>query len=231
MIGGSASIAGVSPEVRKKVTIGVELISDPLILFLDEPTTGLDSSSAVAVMDAVRENCKNRVVICTIHQPSREIFERFDWMLLLQAGGHMAYFGPLSNLVPFFVGLGHDSQEDKNPADFALDCCTGIQEDSANDLWLKSSWKGEEENMGKIEEDNALLDHKERLEHNTIVNFPPISRNFCVQFKEIFKTQFRYLVSNIKKLLFNLFLAHHFFLTDSDNLLSRFPCFFQFLVS
>lgn len=66
---------GVSPEVRKKVTIAVELVFNPAILFLDEPTTSLDSKSALAVMQTVRASCQHKAVLCTIHQPSAEVFE------------------------------------------------------------------------------------------------------------------------------------------------------------
>lgn len=70
---GFPGMGGVSPEVRKKVTIGVELIAEPSILFLDEPTTGLDSAGAYAVMSAVHTLSKHMAVVCTVHQPSMEL--------------------------------------------------------------------------------------------------------------------------------------------------------------
>ena len=70
---GSVADGGVSPEVRKKVTIAVELIMHPSLLFLDEPTTGLDAPGAFSVMKAVRELAREISVVCTIHQPSAEI--------------------------------------------------------------------------------------------------------------------------------------------------------------
>ena len=65
---GSTEIGGLPPELRKKVTIAVELVADPAILFLDEPTTGLSSTAAIEVMETVRRLANEICVICTIHQ-------------------------------------------------------------------------------------------------------------------------------------------------------------------
>ena len=70
---------GLSPEQRKRLTIAVELVSSPSIIFMDEPTTGLDARAAAIVMRTVRKTVDTgRTVVCTIHQPSIEIFESFD---------------------------------------------------------------------------------------------------------------------------------------------------------
>jgi ABC-type multidrug transport system ATPase subunit len=64
----------------------------------DEPTSGLDSRSAAIVMRVIRNMANTgRTVICTVHQPSSEIFFSFDDLLLLQKGGHMVYFGELGH--------------------------------------------------------------------------------------------------------------------------------------
>ena len=119
---GSPGMGGVSPEVRKKVTIGVELIAEPSILFLDEPTTGLDSAGAYAVMSAVHTLSKHMAVVCTVHQPSLELTKMFDDILLMKDGGEIAYFGAMSELVTYFAeaGLG-ECPPGKNPVDFALE--------------------------------------------------------------------------------------------------------------
>ncbi|RHY25374.1 hypothetical protein DYB32_008360 [Aphanomyces invadans] len=94
-------ILHLSVEQKKRVTIGVEVVANPSILFLDEPTSGLDARSAQVVMRGVQSIARTgRTVVCTIHQPSIQIFELFDSLLLLQKGGRVAYFGE----------LGHDSQ-------------------------------------------------------------------------------------------------------------------------
>lgn len=124
---------GISVAQRKLLTIGVELVANPSILFLDEPTSGLDARAASIVMKAVRNVASTgRTIICTIHQPSAELFFLFDDLLLLARGGHMAYFGPLgkeANLLvdylskregvpPLIPGL--------NPATWMLDALAGI---------------------------------------------------------------------------------------------------------
>ena len=76
---GIPGINGLSIEQRKRLTIAVELVSNPSIIFMDEPTSGLDARAAAIVMRAVKNVADTgRTVVCTIHQPSIEIFESFD---------------------------------------------------------------------------------------------------------------------------------------------------------
>ena len=76
---GIPGINGLSTEQRKRLTIAVELVSNPSIIFMDEPTSGLDARAAAIVMRAVKNVADTgRTVVCTIHQPSIEIFEAFD---------------------------------------------------------------------------------------------------------------------------------------------------------
>ena len=82
--------SGLSVEQRKRLSIGVEMVANPSVIFMDEPTSGLDARAAVIVMQAVKNVSRNgRTVMVTIHQPSIEIFETFDAMVLLQAGGRV----------------------------------------------------------------------------------------------------------------------------------------------
>lgn len=76
---GLPGISGLSTEQRKRLTIAVELVANPSIIFMDEPTTGLDARAAAVVMRTVRNTVDTgRTVVCTIHQPSIDIFENFD---------------------------------------------------------------------------------------------------------------------------------------------------------
>jgi ABC-type multidrug transport system ATPase subunit len=84
---------GLSAEQRKRLTIAVELISSPSIIFMDEPTSGLDARAAAIVMRAIRKTVDTgRTVVCTIHQPSIEIFEAFDEVQCLKMS-YFFYFG------------------------------------------------------------------------------------------------------------------------------------------
>lgn len=76
---GLPGVSGLSTEQRKRLTIAVELVANPSIIFMDEPTSGLDARAAAIVMRAVRNTVDTgRTVVCTIHQPSIDIFESFD---------------------------------------------------------------------------------------------------------------------------------------------------------
>lgn len=76
---GIAGINGLTTEQYKRLTIAVELVSNPSIIFMDEPTTGLDARAAAIVMRAVKNIAETgRTIVCTIHQPSIDIFEAFD---------------------------------------------------------------------------------------------------------------------------------------------------------
>jgi ABC-type multidrug transport system ATPase subunit len=104
---GSAEAGGMSFEQKKRVSIGIELAANPSILFLDEPTTGLDSRAAQVVARSIRRvAASGRSIVCTIHQPSLPIFRNFDSLLLLRRGGQTVFFGSLGdnceNLINFF---------------------------------------------------------------------------------------------------------------------------------
>ncbi|KAL7994956.1 putative pleiotropic drug resistance protein PDR/CDR [Plasmopara halstedii] len=124
-------IRGSTCEQLKRLTLGVELVAQSSVLFLDEPTSGLDASAAKSLMDGVRRVADSgRTVICTIHQPSTEVFLLFDRLLLLQRGGETVYFGELGHkgetVVNYFqqLSLPHSLPTFKcgdNPATWVLD--------------------------------------------------------------------------------------------------------------
>ena len=86
---------GLNVEQRKRLTLGVELAAKPpLLLFVDEPTSGLDSQTSWAILDLLEKLSKaGQSILCTIHQPSAMLFQRFDRLLLLAEGGRTVYFG------------------------------------------------------------------------------------------------------------------------------------------
>jgi ABC-type multidrug transport system ATPase subunit len=125
---GLPGITGLSTEQRKRLTIAVELVANPSIIFMDEPTSGLDARAAAIVMRTVRNTVDTgRTVVCTIHQPSIDIFEAFDELLLLKRGGRVIYCGPLGQrshkLVEYFEAIPGISKikEGANPATWMLD--------------------------------------------------------------------------------------------------------------
>jgi ABC-type multidrug transport system ATPase subunit len=84
---GLPGVDGLSTEQRKRLTIAVELVANPSIVFMDEPTSGLDARAAAIVMRTVRNIVNTgRTIVCTIHQPSIDIFESFDEVFFLGEG-------------------------------------------------------------------------------------------------------------------------------------------------
>lgn len=118
---GNEIVRGVSGGERKRVNIGTELVTDPSLLFLDEPTTGLDAFNALNVMLSLRQLASNgRTIVSTIHQPRSTIFALFDQLCLLSEGRIM-YFGPARDAVSYFAALNFHNPANFNPADFFLD--------------------------------------------------------------------------------------------------------------
>lgn len=128
---------GISGGERKRTSIGIEIISNPSILFLDEPTSGLDSQTSLVVIEFIKEIAKNKnmAVILTIHQPSTKILNTIDRILLLNRG-ELAYQGKTSDVSDYFEKMKLPLGEMANPADSF---------------------------MHKIEEQNSRFDRNEKL--------------------------------------------------------------------
>ncbi|KAH6679909.1 multidrug resistance protein CDR1 [Plectosphaerella plurivora] len=119
---------GLNVEQRKLLTIGVELAAKPkLLLFLDEPTSGLDSQSSWAICAFLRKLADaGQAVLCTVHQPSAILFQQFDRLLFLAAGGKTVYFGEIGEnsrtLLNYFeANGGRECGEQENPAEYMLE--------------------------------------------------------------------------------------------------------------
>lgn len=119
---GNWHLRGVSGGERRRVCIAIEILTRPRLLFLDEPTTGLDSASAFFVTQTLRGlSTEKRTVIASIHQPSSEVFELFDRLCLL-SGGRTVYFGEASQADEFFESAGFPCRDLVNPADHFIRC-------------------------------------------------------------------------------------------------------------
>jgi ABC-type multidrug transport system ATPase subunit len=145
---GGALIKGISGGQRKRTSVGVEVITDPAVsynevaaslqwlistfayiscatqlLFLDEPTSGLDSHSASNLVKLLKTIAmRNSAILCTIHQPSSEVFALFDIVIFMKAG-RIFYQGPVSKINTHFADLDHPCPENYNPADFVMNLC------------------------------------------------------------------------------------------------------------
>lgn len=93
----------ISGGQRKRLNVALELLREPSVLFVDEPTSGLSSRDSENVMDLLRELAlKGKLVFVVIHQPSSEIYKMFDRIVILDTGGYMIYHGNPVEAVMYF---------------------------------------------------------------------------------------------------------------------------------
>eukprot|EP00523_Entomoneis_sp_CCMP467_P003908 CAMPEP_0168742096 /NCGR_PEP_ID=MMETSP0724-20121128/12860_1 /TAXON_ID=265536 /ORGANISM="Amphiprora sp., Strain CCMP467" /LENGTH=679 /DNA_ID=CAMNT_0008789635 /DNA_START=46 /DNA_END=2085 /DNA_ORIENTATION=+ len=118
---GGALLKGISGGERKRTSVAVELVTRPHLVFLDEPTSGLDSFNAVQLCLLLKQVAElgGSSVLLTIHQPSSEILESLDRLILLNSGRVM-YQGPISEIPEFFAQCNFPNPPHYNPADWIL---------------------------------------------------------------------------------------------------------------
>ncbi|XP_012076649.3 pleiotropic drug resistance protein 1 [Jatropha curcas] len=182
---GLPGVSGLSIEQRKRLTIAVELVSNPSIIFMDEPTSGLDARAAAIVMRTVRNTVDTgRTVVCTIHQPSIDIFDAFDELILLRRGGQEIYVGPVGrqacHLIRYFEEIeGVPKIKDGyNPATWMLEVTTAAQEEA-----LGVNFTDIYKNSELYRRNKALI--------NELSKPPPGSKDLCfpTQYSQPFLTQ------------------------------------------
>ncbi|CAE8676936.1 unnamed protein product, partial [Polarella glacialis] len=136
---GSALVKGLSGGERKRTSVGVELITNPKLFFLDEPVSGLDSYAAYSLIEVLKQLAAAGVpVLCTVHQPSSEIFAMFDDVIIFHAG-EVVYHGPTQELAAYFQSLGYACPSNFNPADHVMFLLQQEMADRLRDI--KYSWE------------------------------------------------------------------------------------------
>jgi len=112
---GSPLKKSISGGQRKRLNIAMELIREPAILFVDEPTSGLSSRDSERIMDLLKELAlKGKLVFAVIHQPSSEIFRMFDRLLILDDGGYSIFYGnPVDAIVHFKTLTNHVNHKER----------------------------------------------------------------------------------------------------------------------
>ncbi|KAM8881912.1 LOW QUALITY PROTEIN: broad substrate specificity ATP-binding cassette transporter ABCG2-like [Synchiropus picturatus] len=224
---GTQLIRGVSGGERKRTNIGMELIIDPPVLFLDEPTTGLDASTANSVLLLLKRMARSgRTIILSIHQPRYSIYRLFDSLTLL-VNGKQVYHGPAQEALQYFSDVGYTCESHNNPADFFLDVINGdstavttSDEDPDSDSWSSTKQRIEDKLVEEYRTSQYYRQTKAEMEEilqkkgtATGSNSRTITytTGFFTQFKWVLKRTFRNLMLNpqtsVAQVAVTLFLA------------------------
>ncbi|KAF7552513.1 hypothetical protein G7Z17_g4249 [Cylindrodendrum hubeiense] len=176
---GNSQHHGCSGGEKRRTSIGVQMLSNPSVLFLDEPTTGLDATSAHQLVKTLKKLAqKGRTVITTIHQPRSEIWDLFDNLIVLTKGSPV-YSGSVKNCIPWFDGLGFKLPPFVNPAEFVIDIAAVDnrtaeleQESTGRVEGLKNAWGTECEKLfGSVPADVDAGDRKRGKQAKTHAGF------------------------------------------------------------
>ncbi|XP_041926462.1 broad substrate specificity ATP-binding cassette transporter ABCG2-like [Alosa sapidissima] len=209
---GTQLIRGISGGERKRTNIGMELLIDPSVLFLDEPTTGLDASTANSVLALLKKMANNgRTIILSIHQPRFSIFRVFDHLTLLVAG-RQVYHGSANNALQYFKDIGYECEPHNNPADFFLDVINGdaTNQKTATDSEVapdgqRSSPQSIEQHLVEAYKQSAdFRETQQELQRitqgggadRTVVRTITYNTSFCHQFKWVLQRTFKNLMLN-----------------------------------
>jgi ABC-type multidrug transport system ATPase subunit/tellurite resistance protein len=115
---GSPLDKSISGGQRKRLNIGLELLREPSVLFVDEPTSGLSSRDSENIMELLKDlSLKGKMIFVVIHQPSEDIYKMFDKLILLDVGGYQVYYGNPVEGISYFKELtgALDNRTSANP--------------------------------------------------------------------------------------------------------------------
>lgn len=132
VIGIPGRLRGISGGEKKRLAFASEVLTNPPLLFADEPTSGLDAFMAQSLISSLqRLAASGRTIMCTIHQPSSEVYAMFDSILLL-AEGRTAYMGSTAEALSYFRSLGYPCPVNFNPADYFVHTLAIVPGDEEN---------------------------------------------------------------------------------------------------
>ncbi|KAF2894324.1 hypothetical protein ILUMI_11847 [Ignelater luminosus] len=113
---------------KKRLSVALEMVSNPPVIFLDEPTSGMDTVSAKQCLNTFQTLTKQgKTVICTIHQPSASMLQQFDQVYFIH-DGLCVYNGSMTNIIPFLSTLGYECPVTYSPADYIVETVQTVQD-------------------------------------------------------------------------------------------------------
>lgn len=191
---------GLNVEQRKRLTIGVELAARPeLLVFLDEPTSGLDSQTSWSICNLMEKLTNaGQAILCTIHQPSAILFQRFDRLLLLAKGGKTVYFGDIdinsTVLMDYFTRNGGPPLPlDANPAEHMLDVI-GAAPGARTDVDWPAAWRASPEYQEVQRELSRLSSNPVKPSNESSkspADYSEFAAGYGLQFKEVIRRAFQ----------------------------------------
>jgi len=189
---GGVELRGISGGQKKRTSVGMELVTNPSGLFLDECTTGLDSKTAEDLIRLLASLAHSgRTIMCSIHQPSPQVFKMFDRLVFLSAG-NLVYDGPVSNVNPYFASIGYSVPPDENPADYIMEVVSENGPQGAETFgasWEKKKNKFKAE--WTLERERALPNLAKNLDGSIAPETPPTyPTSFSKQFGVLFERSF-----------------------------------------
>ena len=168
---GTARRRGISGGEMKRVSIGCELVTNPGIVFLDEPTTGLDSFSSLAVVDALQRMARRgTTIICTIHQPRPLIFQKYDRIIMLSKG-QCVYNGTPMHCKTFLKEIGFDAVD--SVADTLVDAAAYEFANEKGKELLGQEFGGKKKSMIKLFQQQKI-EIEQKIDEINAMELPPI---------------------------------------------------------
>ncbi|GAA5878533.1 hypothetical protein JCM8547_008786, partial [Rhodosporidiobolus lusitaniae] len=188
---GNPDIGGLGIEEKKRLTIAVELAAKPdFLLFLDEPTSGLDSQSASEIVRFLKKIAASGMsILCTIHQPSGELFEMFDSVVLLAPGGKTVYAGETAHAPQYFSHYGATMPAEANPAEFIISTVAPVGGSSID--W-PAHWRASPEAQNMVEEIATISARSSGAVKGEAAEKPrTFAASWTTQTKELVKRNFK----------------------------------------
>ncbi|KAL5532389.1 SNQ2_2 [Sanghuangporus sanghuang] len=225
-----AMVCTLSLENRRRTSIGIELAAQPrLLFFLDEPTSGLDPQEALAIVALLRDLANHgQAIICSMYQPSSEILDHFDLLLVLHKGGKMVYFGDIGNdceiVIDYFERNGAQlCSASENPVEWMMNLIS-----SDDHAYIPIDWPGKwlrSPEIGMLRRD---IDEFQRKSQRRIAKSTPYSTpsgmnwflQACMLSKRAFVAYWRspeYLLAKLMiSLLIGIFIGFAFYQSDNS---------------